>query len=47
MCRWLSLIFAPPELQSFLGYYFYKHCVPPGLKSCATKNKQDHSLRKL
>jgi len=29
--------FAPPELQSCLGSWFYKHLVPPGLKTSRPK----------
>src|SRR6266850_5313131 len=31
--------FAPAELQSSLGEWFYKHSVPPGLKTGVTENQ--------
>ena|SRR5437870_3014929 len=33
--------FAPPELQSCLGFSFYKHLVPPGPKTRAPEKQAD------
>jgi hypothetical protein len=29
--------FAPPELQSSLGFFFYEHLISPGPKTSATE----------
>ena len=37
-----SKCFAPPELESYLGSWFYKHLVPPG-----TEDSSDRTMDRL